>query len=130
MRTCFVNAFRRFSRILSIPEREFAKRCRSQQVSAFGVEIHRDTFFLSGIRDKLKAILFIHPVDLESPAFIRPFHRQTASAPIGELHVHKAFQIRRPDIILCSCRKRFFLGHRCPASRTLLLRTEPRLCRP
>lgn len=73
MRICFVNAFRRFSRIPPIPECVFAKRCRLQQASAFGVEIHHDTFFLSGIRDKFKTILFIHPVDLESPAFIRLF---------------------------------------------------------
>ena len=102
MRICFVNAFRRFSRIPPIPECVFAKRCRLQQASAFGVEIHHDTFFLSGIRDKFKTILFIHPVDLESPAFIRLFHCQTASASIGELHVHKVFQICRPDIVLCS----------------------------
>jgi len=72
MRTCFVNAFRRFSRIPPIPECVFAKRCRLQQASAFGVEIHHDTFFLSGIRDKFKTILFIHPVDLESPTFSLP----------------------------------------------------------
>lgn len=102
MRICFVNAFRRFSRIPPVPECVFAKSCRSQQASAFGVEIHHDTFFLSSIRDKFKTILFIHPVDLESPSFIRLFHCQTASASIGELHVHKVFQICRPDIVLCS----------------------------
>lgn len=36
------------------------------------------------------------------PSLYPTFHCQTASASIGELHVHKVFQICRPDIVLCS----------------------------
>ena len=64
--------------------------------------------FLSRIWNKFKAVLLFLSIDQKAPAFIRPLHIQPAFPSIGEFHVHKAFHIRRPDIILCSGRKLFF----------------------
>lgn len=73
MRICFVNAFRRFSQIPPIPECVFAKRCRLQQASAFGVEIHHDTFFLSSIRDKFQNNPLHTPRRSRIPSFYPTF---------------------------------------------------------